>query len=114
MDGVNRDREMEIRFREFATGPKGAMGHVESLWNAFRLMRQSDLKKMRPDTFTLVKGIMYLSWMHFSVMDGEKDFYHYARWFMENRLVNTGSNGRAKCEMSELFNVPEKGRKELI
>lgn len=109
MDGVNRDIALERRFRDYATGPKGVMGHVASLWDAFRIMEKSDLCSLQSDRFVLAKGIVSLAWMHWAVMDTEKEFYHYVRWFMENRLVNTGKDGRAKCEMSEHFKVETKG-----
>ena len=109
MDGVNRDSAIEKDFRKISRGRYGASPYIVHLYTAWSRLRKYDVNEMPVGQFQLCNAILYFSGMHFSVMKEHKIFHDYVKWFADNRIVNTGAGGRAKCEMSEIY-VHKKNR----
>jgi hypothetical protein len=107
MDGVNRDRNIELDFYRFKETPRGAFPYFDALWSTWLILRKNDLGRMSNDKFTLVRGNLYLAGLHFAILKEEKRFYDYVVWFMDNRLKNTGVKGYAKCETSDIY-IPKR------
>jgi hypothetical protein len=111
MDGINRDKPTEAKIKTFRETPKGSLPYFDALWNTWLILKRKDVKMLPKETFTLVRGNLYLAGLHFNVMHEEKPLYEYVVWFMDNRIKNTGHGGYAKCEMSEIY-TPLKANKK--
>ena len=103
MDGANRDPRIETRFRELATGTHGGQPHIRHLWAIWKILERFDRKSIGDNSFTLLLSSIHFADLHFTVMREHREFYEYVRWFFEYRLLNTGTNGRMKAELSELY-----------
>lgn len=105
-DGVNRDIEYEKScYKAFR---KNQTAMERSLYGIWREIRNADLLQMRLKKFRLMMAIIeVLEFTKDLMTDEEKEFFEYIKWFMHNRLVNTGSNGWARCEKSTIFVRPK-------
>jgi hypothetical protein len=111
MDGVNRNRELEKELQEFRKSAKGHLPYFDALWSTWMILKEKDVDFLQSKVFSLVRGNLYLAALHFSILEEEKKYYDYVLWFFENRIRNTGKDGFAKCEMSELY-TPHRRRKK--
>ena len=106
-DGINRDIEYEkATYKAFR---KNQSAIERSLYGIWRDVRNCDLLQMRLKKFRLMMSVIeILDLVQDKMTEEELKFFEYIKWFMHNRLVNTGSNGWAKCEKSPLFVRDEK------
>ena len=105
--GVNRDEELERVFWEYRKSPKGDSTRMDALWSVWLTLKRSDLKHIKVKSFKLIQAVLQMGGLHFYGIKEEEPFFEYVKWFAENRLINTGGGGLARCEKHPTFVRPK-------
>lgn len=107
-DLVNRDYSFEKEFMEASKRASMDSPHLFMLYSLWLDMRSLDLNLARNKRFRTLKASLYFAEQAF-LEEPEKDrrYYEYMKWFFFNRLINTGTRGRAICELSPIFVMPK-------
>jgi hypothetical protein len=104
---VNRDEELERAFWEYRKSPKGDSTRMDALWSIWLTLKRSDLKHIKVKSFKLIQAVLQMGGLHFYGIKDEEPFLEYVKWFAENRIINTGGNGLARCEKHPTFVRPK-------
>lgn len=104
---VNRDEELERDFWEYRKSHKGDSTRMDALWSVWPTLKRSDLKHIKVKSFKLIQAVLQMGGLHFYGIKDEEPFFEYVKWFAENRLINTGGNGLARCEKHPTFVRPK-------
>lgn len=100
---VNRDKDIEKAFWEYRKSPKGDSHRMDALWSVWLSLKRTDLRHMKVKSFKLCQAVLQMGGLHFYGIKEEEVFFEYVKWFAENRLINTGSRGLARCERHPTF-----------
>jgi len=107
MDGVNRDKEFEKEFCAYRHSPKGDSAHMNALWNVWLHLKRNDLRLIREKNMKIILACMELADMHFRLAEHEIPYFEYVKWFIQNRLINTGGGDLARCQKNSRFVDPQ-------
>tara|TARA_R110001632_G_scaffold115208_3_gene226677 strand:+ start:3796 stop:4149 length:354 start_codon:yes stop_codon:yes gene_type:complete len=107
MDGVNRDKELEAEFHAYRHSEKGDSIRMEAIWDVWLNLKRNDLRLIRIKNMKIIISCVQLAEMHFKLAPHEIPYLEYVKWFISNRLLNTGSDEMAKCQKNPIFVDPE-------
>jgi hypothetical protein len=111
-DLVNRDYSLEKEFVEASKRSSMERPHLFMLYQVWLDMRSLDLSLARNKRFRTLKASLYFAEVAFEgEPEEDRRFYEYMKWFLFNRLINTGSGGHAICELSPIFVRPKQRHK---
>jgi hypothetical protein len=110
-DNVNRDNDFEKELCRYARSLEGDSTRMKALHTIWLSIKGYDCLFMREKLFRLCLASIEIAELHFKSVEAEYPYYLYVKWFAMNRLINTGSNGWAKCQKSPLFVVPKEDKK---
>jgi hypothetical protein len=100
---VNRDKDLERAFWEYKKSNKGDSTRMDALWSIWLTLKRCDLKHIKVKSFKLIQAVLQMGGLHFYGIKEEEVFFEYVKWFAENRIINTGSHGLARCEKNPTF-----------
>lgn len=110
-----RDKKLERYFYDlFATSHNPQLLAIYTVWSE---VKKHDMKQIRLRRFKLLDACVTLAKDYCciaSAPDDHREFWGYVRWFLDNRLINTGRSGRAKVEYTPNFHLLKKSEEQWL